>query len=269
MRIGQLAASAGTTPRAVRHYHRLGLLVEPERRDNGYRDYTMADLARLMRIRWLADSGIPLGDIAPILARSAADMDDVEADLTDLVERSAQRMAAARDRHQKLERMLAAVRDGRRLSPLAAPVVAMLDEVESSLAADEMAAFAAERDLMEILALSGDLPDALIDRYSRVLANPEATSAYRTILRDWADLEGADPAAAGPAIDDLARRMADWLAADPEVLESFGQLPSAAMAPGAPMVDAGNLSPGDVVPDACQQAVLRQVLADLALRGRS
>ncbi|MGW5076600.1 MerR family DNA-binding transcriptional regulator [Rhodococcus sp. NPDC004095] len=31
MRIGQLADAAGTTPRTVRHYYRLGLLEEPQR----------------------------------------------------------------------------------------------------------------------------------------------------------------------------------------------------------------------------------------------
>lgn len=68
MRISEIAAAAGTTPRAVRHYHRLGLLPEPVRPDNGYRDYGMAELTRLMRIRWLADNGLPLGAVAAVFA---------------------------------------------------------------------------------------------------------------------------------------------------------------------------------------------------------
>lgn len=37
MRRGQLAEIARTTTRTVRHYHRFGLLNEPQRRSNGYR----------------------------------------------------------------------------------------------------------------------------------------------------------------------------------------------------------------------------------------
>lgn len=33
----QLADLAGTTVNTVRHYHRLGLLDEPERQGNGYK----------------------------------------------------------------------------------------------------------------------------------------------------------------------------------------------------------------------------------------
>src|SRR5699024_11360520 len=48
------------------------LLDEPPRRSNGYRDYTMADVVRLMRIRWLAGSGVPLDAIAGMLDQDTA-----------------------------------------------------------------------------------------------------------------------------------------------------------------------------------------------------
>ena len=35
----ELAGLAGTTVNTIRHYHRLGLLDEPERRYNGYKQY--------------------------------------------------------------------------------------------------------------------------------------------------------------------------------------------------------------------------------------
>jgi DNA-binding transcriptional MerR regulator len=35
----QLAELAGATVNTIRHYHRLGLLDEPERRHNGYKQY--------------------------------------------------------------------------------------------------------------------------------------------------------------------------------------------------------------------------------------
>lgn len=36
MRIGEIAALVGLTSRAIRHYHHVGLLPEPERRPNGF-----------------------------------------------------------------------------------------------------------------------------------------------------------------------------------------------------------------------------------------
>lgn len=45
MRIGELATAVGVTTRTVRHYHHLGLLPEPERRANGYLDYTLRHAA--------------------------------------------------------------------------------------------------------------------------------------------------------------------------------------------------------------------------------
>lgn len=53
--ISQLAAYAGVTVRAVRHYHQIGLLPEPGRDRSGYRTYDGA-VVRLIRIRTLADS---------------------------------------------------------------------------------------------------------------------------------------------------------------------------------------------------------------------
>ncbi|GAA2286982.1 MerR family transcriptional regulator [Glycomyces scopariae] len=60
----QLAELAGTSLRAVRHYHEVGLLEEPERLSNGYKQYGVAHLVRLLRIKRLADLGFSLPQIA-------------------------------------------------------------------------------------------------------------------------------------------------------------------------------------------------------------
>lgn len=60
----ELAELAGTTVNTVRHYHRLGLLEVPERRFNGYKQYGVAELVCLLRIRRLAELGVPLSQIA-------------------------------------------------------------------------------------------------------------------------------------------------------------------------------------------------------------
>lgn len=53
--IGELAALAGVSPRAIRHYHRVGVLPEPARSPSGYRLYDCDDVDRLLALRALAD----------------------------------------------------------------------------------------------------------------------------------------------------------------------------------------------------------------------
>jgi DNA-binding transcriptional MerR regulator len=65
--IGQLASYAGATRRAVRHYHQVGLLPEPERDSSGYRKYDAAAVVRLIRIRTLAEAGVPLARVRELL----------------------------------------------------------------------------------------------------------------------------------------------------------------------------------------------------------
>src|SRR5688500_4658280 len=65
--IGQLAAYAGVTVRAVRHYHQVGLLPEPERDASGYRRYGATAVVSLVRIRTLASAGVPLSEIGRML----------------------------------------------------------------------------------------------------------------------------------------------------------------------------------------------------------
>lgn len=66
----EIAELAGTSLRAVRHYHEVGLLEEPERHANGYKQYSVADLVRILRIKRLTDLGFSLSRIA---ATGAAD----------------------------------------------------------------------------------------------------------------------------------------------------------------------------------------------------
>lgn len=64
----ELAELAGATVNTIRHYHRLGLLDEPERRYNGYKKYGVRHLVRLLRIRRLADLGVPLSLVGEVSA---------------------------------------------------------------------------------------------------------------------------------------------------------------------------------------------------------
>lgn len=64
----EIADMASTTVNTVRHYHRLGLLDEPERRTNGYKQYGVRHLVQLLQIRRLVGLGLPLGRIGAVQA---------------------------------------------------------------------------------------------------------------------------------------------------------------------------------------------------------
>lgn len=59
----ELADLAGTTLNTVRHYHKIGLFSEPNRQDNGYKEYEVSHLVSLLRIRRLVAIGVPLSQI--------------------------------------------------------------------------------------------------------------------------------------------------------------------------------------------------------------
>src|SRR5437868_965506 len=71
--IGQLAAYAGVTIKTVRHYHDRGLLEEPRRDASGYRRYDARHAIDLVKIKTLAEAGVPLARIKELLSADAED----------------------------------------------------------------------------------------------------------------------------------------------------------------------------------------------------
>jgi DNA-binding transcriptional MerR regulator len=65
--IGQLADYAGVTIKAIRHYHKRGLLEEPPRDSSGYRRYSAEHAIALVKIKTLAEAGVPLARIKELL----------------------------------------------------------------------------------------------------------------------------------------------------------------------------------------------------------
>ncbi|MEU3202643.1 MerR family transcriptional regulator [Streptomyces cyaneofuscatus] len=80
VKIGDAAAFAGTTPRAIRHYHAIGLLPEPERGGDGRRRYGHQDMIRLLWIRRMAGAGIALDDIRDALTADTGTAGDDRGD---------------------------------------------------------------------------------------------------------------------------------------------------------------------------------------------
>ncbi|TYB48665.1 MerR family transcriptional regulator [Actinomadura chibensis] len=99
MRIGELAALVGVSTRTVRHYHHLGLLPEPERLANGYREYRLRDAVLLARVRRLAELGLALDEIRDVLAdERGRELREVLAELDADLARQQRAIAARRAR---------------------------------------------------------------------------------------------------------------------------------------------------------------------------
>ena len=96
LRSRDLAELAGTTPRALRHYHRIGLLPEVPRDPNGYRRYSIRDLVTLLRIRQLAGGGMPLRRIRRVLEMDRQSQDEPLAELDRELAEQEQRLATQR-----------------------------------------------------------------------------------------------------------------------------------------------------------------------------
>ena len=68
MRIGELAARAGVTAKALRFYEQVGVLPEPARTSAGYRDYDSGALARLGFVKAAQAAGLTLAEIRQVIA---------------------------------------------------------------------------------------------------------------------------------------------------------------------------------------------------------
>ncbi|MFI7360002.1 MerR family transcriptional regulator [Streptomyces avidinii] len=124
VKIGDAAAFAGTTPRAIRHYHQIGLLPEPERGGDGRRRYSYDDMIRLLWIRKTADAGISLEDIRTAFAEG--DLGDIEETLGRLEETLAAQRANIERQRAAVQRLRAA---GNPLGLLSELVTGRLDHL--------------------------------------------------------------------------------------------------------------------------------------------
>ncbi|MFE0425211.1 MerR family transcriptional regulator [Streptomyces sp. NPDC058953] len=110
MRIGEVAALVGITPRTVRHYHHLGLFPEPERLPNGYRDYGLRHAVVLARIRRLTELGLGLAEVRDVIA------DDAGRELVEVLEELDADLAGQRAeldrRRERLAELIARAREG-------------------------------------------------------------------------------------------------------------------------------------------------------------
>lgn len=106
LRIGEVARLLGVSTKTIRHYHTLGLLPEPPRANNGYRQYDAAALIALRRIQRLQTAGLTLRQVQRVLAAA-----NPERTTTELVEQQLRAVEAAlqtlEQRRQRLHTLMA------------------------------------------------------------------------------------------------------------------------------------------------------------------
>ena len=157
--IGALAELAGTTTRAIRHYHAVGVLPEPARRTNGYREYDLRDAVRLVRVRRLVELGLSLAEIADALRAGEGDDRELREVMADLEADLAHQEQVIRGRRRHLADLLARDSD----LALSATVADVLREVAAAVPAATPAELARERELLEMAEASGGA-----DRFAEV-----------------------------------------------------------------------------------------------------
>lgn len=192
--IGQLASYAGVTIRTVRHYHQVGLLPEPERDRSGYRSYDAGAVVRLIRIRTLADAGVPLSRVQELL--------DADPDTFGVaIEEIDRRLRAEIRELQQHRKRIAQLGSG---DTLAVPeeVSDYLELVRGTGAPEEM--LEAERDAWILIAARypDQIPTFMADKRAQ-LEDPRTVRFYQLIGR----LLRSD----GTGDEQLVREMADLL----------------------------------------------------------
>ncbi|MER5292801.1 MerR family transcriptional regulator [Streptomyces pharetrae] len=74
MRISEASRVSGVSARSLRHYEDEGLIV-PGRCSNGFRDYCQSTIDRVLVIRSLLESGLPVRLIREVLPRPTGEPD--------------------------------------------------------------------------------------------------------------------------------------------------------------------------------------------------
>ena len=185
------------TIKTVRHYHQRGLLAEPPRDASGYRRYTARDAIDLVKVRTLAEAGVPLSRIKELLTAEpdqfAAAISEIDHDL----EQRAEELTRARQRIVQL-------RGGDRLF-VSAEVADFLDRLHQlgvSRPTIEM-----ERDLWILIqSVSPRQAASWIADKRDALDDPE----FRAIYLDYDAAFAWSPD--DPRLPELADRTQRWLA---------------------------------------------------------
>ena len=181
--IGEVAALAGVTVRAVRHYHQRGLLPEPPRDRSGYRRYNAQAVLDLIRIKALAGAGVPLARVAELLHADGAEFAKAVDELDDDLQREI-------DRLQEHRRAIKRLGGGERIAVLP-EVIEYLNRLRECGLSERIVAI--ERDGWLLLsARAPDLVPEWIAHKMESFDDPTFRDLYRAFDQAY-DLEPGDP----------------------------------------------------------------------------
>jgi DNA-binding transcriptional MerR regulator len=190
--IGQLARYVGVSIKTIRVYHAKGLLAEPRRDASGYRRYSAQDVIEVIKIRTIADAGVPLAKIRDI--RAAPD-ETFQSTLIQIDDDLTARIEVLRQTQRRLQELAA----GRtRLLP---------DEVDHHLQRLGQLGFSdrwaqMESDLWILVFVTH--PEIALGLF-RDQADAMADADLRQLYLDYDRSHDLDPS--DPALDELARRI--------------------------------------------------------------
>ncbi len=195
--IGQLADYAGVTIKAVRHYHQRGLLEEPPRDSSNYRRYSVKHAIALVKIKTLADAGVPLARIKELLA---ANPQRFATAITEIDRKLQERVAEL----QRTRERIAQLSGGDRLF-VSAEVADYLDRLRELGVSQRTVQM--ERDMWILMQSVSPKQSAIwIADKSDAIREPE----FRAIYLKYD--EAFDWSADDPRLDELADRTQRWFA---------------------------------------------------------
>lgn len=206
MRSKDVADLAGVSVRTLRHYHQIGVLPEPDRDSNNYRNYTLAHVAALLRIRRLVDLGVNLDRITAFFD-DETDCGDAQLDAVD------RELAARIQQLQEQRILIARVRAEPQRPDLPSGTDSFAAFVTS--AGGDLATF--ERDASLVLArLTGDTHEADLRRLGTALQQADRAGALTGVLHRFQNLAAGAPttevkALAEDFIELLGTHLVDFL----------------------------------------------------------
>ena len=231
----------------MRHYHRLGLLEVPPT-VRGRREYGVEHLARFLRIRWLADCGLSLRQVAEILASDPAPAEPADSVggppdsagpsgstgsanpsgptgsannthrqevLRDL--RAARGTIEARRRSldeqaQRVDELIARVEAGEALAPVPAALTRFYDAIEARVRVlgGDLRTLRTERQMMQILGSLGMMPASVVP-YIEAFDDAEIDMCAQQIIgfSRLTRLRGEEGVAAAHALAERTAELAD------------------------------------------------------------
>jgi DNA-binding transcriptional MerR regulator len=167
----------------VRHYHQMGLLPEPERDASGYRKYGALAVVELIKIRTLAEAGVPLSQVGELLKAD-------EASFADAVRAIDRRLRGEIKRLQTNRKQIARLAAGDSLV-LPPEVVAYLDRLRELGVSGGMVEGERAGWILIAARWPDRIPEWMADKQSQ-LEDPRVLRLYR-LLGDVLESDSDDP----------------------------------------------------------------------------